>query len=230
MPLPSILVTIFAAMSSSRIALVSHSLSTERKICASALDLILSAYGRAGRRQPALPARQKATCPLRRSANASTLFWLSEYTVLATGPFHMHTYMSIWYNTRRHPRKTSARTPRHHPSLQKRPGPRSADPVFPSHRDGGFNPSDRLSLGGLGVGRSSAAAARPYSALPISDHSGSSSGMEPASLPKNSLRQLTATMRPRTISRTAKTSCRPLVAATETAAVVAVAGMVPKKP
>ena len=35
---------------------------------------------------------------------------------------------------------------------------------------------------------------------------------------------------PRTISRTAKTSCRPLVAATETAAVVAVAGMVPKKP
>ena len=37
-------------------------------------------------------------------------------------------------------------------------------------------------------------------------------------------------MRPRTISRTAKTSCRPLVAATETAAVVAVAGMVPKKP
>ena len=44
------------------------------------------------------------------------------------------------------------------------------------------------------------------------------------------LRQLTATMRPRTISRTAKTSCRPLVAATETAAVVAVAGMVPKKP
>lgn len=43
MPLPSILVTIFAAISSSRIALVSHSLSTERKICASALDLILSA-------------------------------------------------------------------------------------------------------------------------------------------------------------------------------------------
>lgn len=68
----------------------------------------------------------------------------------------MYTYTFIWYNARPYPRKTSARTLERHPlSHEKKDRVRVvADPVFPSHMDERFNPSDRLGLDGLGVGRS----------------------------------------------------------------------------
>lgn len=119
----------------------------------------------------------------------------------------------------------------HHPFSQEKDRVRIvADPVFPSHRDGGFNPSDRLGLGGLSVGRSLSSSGATILGLAHLGPLGLLVGHGAGLLAEELLEAVDGNDEAQDHQQDGEDELQALGGGDGDGSVVAVAGMVPKKP